>query len=299
MSGMANEVDADQFAEQRAMLTWLPMQVIEWLNTMTHVYDPKSTAAGDAEAIDHEAIRTILSLAWLAIMSASDHMTALERALCAPVLSFAPWTIARTILEASAQSSWICDPQISPEERLSRVLVLRLSDVTDQVRFVKSMTSIDGVQFPENSVADQDSKKRRSEIIKRARDYGIPIKTGKKGDVTKIGPTPVLIKTTDLVMQAFDQAAASDYRLLSGVEHQHFSPQRFLAMSEVQGSSGVSHPSLSLKSFFYLLGSALRWYGTSVWIYFDYCGFDIDWLGGVLSKIVQQTGMKDHFWTRA
>jgi hypothetical protein len=53
---------------------------------------------------------------------ANDHLRMFTRALTEPRIIYSPFTLARGVLLASAQSFHLCDPQISVDDRISRLL---------------------------------------------------------------------------------------------------------------------------------------------------------------------------------
>lgn len=275
---MVLDASARPLVEMRSTLSALAVAVTTFDGKAEPTHLPLSPATADEAATDESAVRTIVGQAKLALMSAGDHMSALERALEAPVLTFSPWTIARTVLEATALVYWLLDPKDAALDRIAKSLVLRLLDIDGQVKF-------DNARIKEDLIADdslKDLERRRRDVYRRTRDLGIAI-TCKKSKVTKLGAIPVSIPTIAIV-EGFVKAE-SEYRMLSGAEHQRFSTLSQLSMRDMEGSGGKTQiPSMNLDFYQYLITSALKWYGAAAGRYFSYCGLDVGWLQERVNK---------------
>jgi len=297
MAGVNGEVHADRLAGVRKLLERLPVQVDKYLSEAPQRYAAGSRAAEEGEMVEEEAINTVVDVARISILSAGDHMAALDRALSAPTLTFSPWTITRTILEATARGSWVLDPQIDGHERIARSMALRFADVREQIKVAKSYQKQERamVKSLDLSAIEKEGRNRQNEIVRQAQTRGISVRK-KNGKVTKIGSVTVEpnLSITNIVQIALD--AQNEYIILSGAEHQKLTFLRSLSMAEIQEGSGVFGTGLGVDQFFYMVISSLRWYGITTWRHFKYCGLDIVMLEKLLSETAEQVRIRGKFW---
>ena len=230
-----------------------------------------SLAARDASETEREAIQVALDQAEGAIVSAGSHLLALLRILTPPARPIPAWTIARTILEASARSAWLLDPDITYMERISRNAALILQDREEHYK-VEKMNS-------ERSVENSEEMQEREIIVGRTRKF-VNVEISQKGRVTKIGEVDTRVTITSIVKSALN--AERDFRLLSALAHQRVTRQRSMAMEITGMRLGITMNELQYVS---LLAAPLRWYGTAVWRHFTYCGLDTSWLIKTLEEI--------------
>ena len=79
------------------------------------------TELGDSRY--HKAISNAYSQSGIQLLIASDQVIGLSRALTEPVLTIAPWTCVRAILELTALGSWLVDPNIGAKNAPNEVTV--------------------------------------------------------------------------------------------------------------------------------------------------------------------------------
>lgn len=92
------------------------------------------TELGDSRY--HKAVANAYSQSGMQLLMACDQVMGLSRALTAePMLTIAPWTCARAILELTAVASWLVDPSIGAKERASRSYSLRFEGLWQQKQF--------------------------------------------------------------------------------------------------------------------------------------------------------------------
>ncbi len=79
-------------------------------------------------------VEAAVSLAYLYLVAAEDHLLGLARAAGPPHLAATPSTVARGMLEAAARCWWLLDPQASVEERIGRGLNARLHGLRERAK---------------------------------------------------------------------------------------------------------------------------------------------------------------------
>lgn len=225
-----------------------------------------SLAARDAAETEEGMIQSVLDQAEAAITSAGTHFAALLRTLNPPILTIPPWTIARTILEASARSAWLLDPDILARERVSKGVVLLLQDREEHFRIFGHETPLQW-------------KNEHRDIIDEVKNF-VKIERSHNGRVTRIGEIPLRIKVTTIVKMAL--GAERDYRLLSALTHQRSTRQKSMTMHKTGMELEMS---MNAPQYVSLLAAPLRWYATAVWRHFIYCGYNT----GVISNIFTNT----------
>ena len=281
-------MNASTLAEMTAILDWLPMEEQRLRAQSISSFSSGSQAARDASETDAEAIDTAVTQARLSILSAGDHMVALGRVLDSDILTFSPWTITRTVLEAVSRSLWITDQECDPQTRVSRSLMVRLENIEDQMKVLSV--------HPEEGADEQVShlKDRRADVLKKARVLGLAVSRGKgKGKpVTKLGDTS-RPRSTDLVRDTLGEEWS--YRVLSGAEHQRSWALANLSMRKLEGVN-VLAPDLPNIGQFFLVSGSLTWFATAAWRFFQYCGLDEGGLEAVLQEAARRAGLRDRFW---
>src|SRR5208337_3079984 len=85
------------------------------------------TELGDSRY--HKAIANAYSQSGVQLLMACDQLIALSRTFAEPMLTVAPWTCVRAILELTAVASWLVDPKIGVKERAERSYALRFEGV--------------------------------------------------------------------------------------------------------------------------------------------------------------------------
>jgi hypothetical protein len=92
---------------------------------------PKTLASGILISQECVLVNTFQQGSIL-IEVAADQLIALSRSLSEDVLTFAPWTCLRALMEASALSCWLLDLTTSPEKRIARGFACRYEDLSQQ-----------------------------------------------------------------------------------------------------------------------------------------------------------------------
>ena len=185
----------DQFASQCSTL----------LGQVSSAQNPACPASRDLSTYaDPELVQIAFGQGVLLASVASDQIKALVKSLTEPVLTIAPWSIARNVLESSSIASWIMDPDIDAHERVSRSTAFRFAGLKQQVKFVRA-TGYDTAEAEDKI----DQLEQRAQAAGHA-----PIldRNGNRTSIAQRMPT-----FTDLVASVFD--CEVDYRLFSAMTH--------------------------------------------------------------------------------
>ena len=137
---------------------------------------------------------------------AADHLIAFTKTITEPAQSIAPWTITRSVLEASALSSWLLDTKINSHERVRRSLALRYEGLSQEAKFIQSLGQT--TEIVSNRI-------EKIELI--AEELGFP-KLRNKND-ERIGIGQVMPNVTEIIRETLNEE--SYYRLYSAMAHSH------------------------------------------------------------------------------
>ena len=282
----------ERLAAIREPLTVLPEAVLAQDGEEFSPFSARAPAATEALATSDEAIRDVLLRARLPILAAGDHLKALARLLTPLVLTASPWTVTRTILEATARASWLLNPDIPAKERVARCLVLEYQESKElpkRGRAVKSPSNLDGVE--------QIPKWAQILISRKATSLGISLKLGKKGGIARIGGTPTSVTSTDIIRDEYDEELY--YRVLSGAEHQELWALDYLSGADVSGSDGYLREfTMRSEQYWSLVKFPVWWYARAVWLYFSHLGYDLDRLETTLSEAGRPGGLPERYWKK-
>ncbi len=210
-------------------------------------HDPMSGSVASNELTTHFAdhAKSAYAQGTALIEIAADQLSGLIRAFVEPVLTLAPWTNARAVLEATSISLWLLDNSIDVSERVRRSYAFRCEGLNQQVKFLRS------AKLPQLT----DAEARLSNVLDQARREGIETtlnEAGKSIDLSR--PMPSI---TDLVRDQLDDEPS--YRLFSAVTHQHLWAIQQLGFKTIQNASGVFlQKSVRFSSILYLFNVTLR-----------------------------------------
>ena len=287
---MANET----YERVRSTLDTLPQAIGEQMESYEHrpIADSEFSKALDSSP-EPEAIKSIYSLAMLAITAAADHMRGLERGLQEPVMTFAPWAIARAVLESSSLAAWLLENGINNNMRLSRSMSLRLRHLFDEAIYAKSMLN----EEPEISRYFRQVEPHVNSRIDSLRSQAVELGISEKLDRSKrlIGFGNGMPSLTDLAELAFQEG--STYRLFSAVSHNRTWASLALSMTRDNNISSISQ-NLTVDSAMFLVTSAIDWFSRSAWSYFELHGWNTDLLATALEAQYDQAAMVQdiRFW---
>ena len=282
----------ERLASIREPLTELPEAVLAQDRDELSPYSSSSLAATEAVATADGAVSALLLRARLPVLAAGDHLKALARILTPPVLTASPWTVTRTVLEATARASWLLNPSLSATERMARHLVLEYEESRELPKRARALKS--PLSPKEIEVIRQRADR---ELSTKAQILGIPLKHGKSGRISMIGATPTSVRSTDIIRDEFDEELY--YRVLSGAEHQERWALDFLSGADVSGSAGyIREFTVRPDQYWILVKCPVWWYARAVWRYFNYLGFDLQRLEAALTKAGRSAELPEHYWER-
>ena len=209
-------------------------------------------------------------------------MIAFTKTISEPAQSIAPWTIARSVLEASALSSWLLDTKINAHERVRRSLALRYEGLSQQAKFIKSLGQ------PTEIV-----NKRIEEIELTAEELGFPKIRNKKNE--RIGIGQVMPFVTEIIRDTLNEE--SQYRLYSAMAHSHSWAYTQLSYRKVD--EGISEESdtvlvekhLSLELVWVLCGSVARYFSQPIRCKCELYGFDLVSMNTIIGDVFKSIGI--------
>lgn len=137
---------------------------------------------------------------------AADHLMAFTKTITEPAQSIAPWTNARSVLEASALSSWLLDTKIDSYERVKRSLALRYEGLSQEAKFIQS-----------TGQSIEDVNKRIEEVELIAEELGFSKLRNKKDECIGIGQ--IMPNVTEIIRDTLNEE--SYFRLYSAMAHSH------------------------------------------------------------------------------
>lgn len=156
-----------------------------------------------------ELVYSASSIAVPLIEMGADHLSVFRKILIEPVEVSATWTYVRSMLESCAVATWLLDPSIDAQSRVSRVFAVRYEGLEQQVTFARTGGF---------SAADIDAQKSRIDYVERdAQALGFKRIDDRKGN--RIGIAEVMPSATDLIKITLNEDRM--YRALSAVAHGH------------------------------------------------------------------------------
>lgn len=206
-------------------------------------------------------VRNAFSQATLLLEISSDHILSFKRTITEPVLPTAAWASVRGVLETSALSLWLLDPNIDPSERAARSYALRYEGLIQQEKFARSIN--------DDTVLRQ-STERIEQVVQRAIDQGHKDLLNKRGKRCGLGTR--LPSTTQLVASELD--AEPEYRLLSAMLHgHHWATQQLSFVRAVDREQFFLEKSISPIAILYLAQRAVLFFAAPVRRKFDVYGW--------------------------
>ena len=240
-----------------------------------------------------ELVKAAHVQAELAIIVAADHMAALERQLTEPVMTFAPWTTDRGILEASSTAMWLL-ADVDLKKRVERSINLRLRHLEDQEIYVRDALKRHQ-DVPSFVEALPHIKARVQHLIEQAATLDIPQKRDRRGRLIGFGEG--LPTATELADSQLD--AGGTFRLLSAVAHGRTWANLALGLRRFvsEGTPKVEQQ-LTVDAARFLILSALDWFARPTWADFKLNGWDLKRLATILEGIYDQAALveKTRFW---
>jgi hypothetical protein len=155
---------------------------------------------------DPGAVQSAFAQAALLLEIAADQLTAFVKTITEPVETIAPWTCARSLLEACALGAWLLDPNIDVTQRVGRGIALRLEGLQQQLKYAKVVGK--GVDH---------AASRIKSVVEEGKLIGLhPVFDNRRRLIAVGQPMP---SVTDLMRDHLNEEAT--YRLLSAVAHGH------------------------------------------------------------------------------
>ena len=176
-------------------------------------HEPLANSQADRELKSfprRESVMTAYSQGTSLIEVVADHAMAFTRAVSEPVLTVAPWTCIRSLIEASALACWLLDPQIDVRMRIQRSLAFRYEGLSQQLSYVRVMEGKESL-YVKKVIA------RIEDVERMAIGLGFRKVVNRKEERTGIGQQ--MPGTTEIVRNVLNEEA--NYRLLSAVVHAH------------------------------------------------------------------------------
>jgi hypothetical protein len=152
-------------------------------------------------------------------VSAAEHLIAVKRVLTVDVLTIAPWTCLRALIESCALACWLLDPSETAEKRIGKSFAYRFKDLSQSKAIANSMG---------DNVGAQKAEARIEEIERAAvlRGYVPLVKSnGKRNGIGEKMP-----ELTNLVRDMLNEETV--YRMSSGIIHGNMSPLRLLGFQK-------------------------------------------------------------------
>lgn len=214
---------------------------------------------------------------------AADHLIAFTKTLTEPAQSIAPWTITRSVLEASALSSWLLDTKINAHERVRRSLALRYEGLSQQAKFVQSIGQ------PTEIV-----NKRIEEIELIAEELGFLKIRNKKGERTGIGQ--VMPNVTEIIRETLNEE--SYYRLYSAMAHSHhwaytqLSYRKVEEMTLKESNKVLVEKNLSVDLVWWLCVKVTHYFSQPIKNKCELYGFDLVSMGTIISDVFKSIGVR-------
>ncbi len=172
-------------------------------------YNPLLDSQGEKE-IEATSAKNVLMVSYhlgdMMLELASDHLDAFSRVISEIPLLFSPFTIVRNVIEACSISSWLFDPDISPESRCNRCYAIMYMDMDEEIKLIRSLG---------NNRALKKIEKQKDLFVDTARNDGFKIIYNNKKIPVGIGeayPGPTVLIRDELGIEPA-------FRLYSGVVH--------------------------------------------------------------------------------
>lgn len=213
---------------------------------------------------------------------AADHLIAFTKTITEPAQSIAPWTIARSVLEASALSSWLLDTKINAHERVSRSLALRYEGLSQQAKFIKSLGQ-----------STEIVNKRIEEIELIAEELGFPKIRNKKNE--RIGIGQVMPFVTEIIRDTLNEE--SYFRLYSAMAHSHHWAYTQLSYRKVEettlqeDNTVLVEKHLSLEMVWWLCVKVAHYFSQPIRYKCELYGFDLELMDTIISDVRKGIGV--------
>jgi hypothetical protein len=215
-------------------------------------------------------VKNAFSQASLLIEISSEHLLSFKRTITEVVLPTASWASVRGVLETSALSAWLLDPEVGPSVRAARSYALRYEGLIQQKKFVRSLGDDTGLA---------QVTERVQQVLEEATSQGHNLLRSKSGKLYGLGTR--LPPITELA--ATELRAESEYRLLSAMLHgHHWATQSLSFVSVPERGKIFLEKNVSPVTILYLAKLSVRYFAIPLRRKFDLYGWDRETLDGRL-----------------
>ncbi len=252
----------------------------------SHGLDPSSNsiAAKELQTFKRpKSLFTAYSHGVSLIDVAADHLIAFTKTITEPAQSIAPWTITRSVLEASALSSWLLDTKINSHERVKRSLALRYEGLSQQAKFAHSIGQ-----------STEIVNKRIEEMELIAEGLGFSKLRNRKDERSGIGQ--VMPYVTEIIRETLNEE--SYYRLYSAMAHSHHWAYSQLSYRKVDETTSqedntvLVEKHLSLESVLLLCVKVTHYFSQPIKYKCELYGFDLESLDTIISDVFKGIGVR-------
>jgi len=220
----------------------------------------------------------------LLIEVAADHLIGFLKAFTEPAQSIAPWTIARSVLEASALASWLLDTKIDTHARVKRSFAFRYEGLIQQQKF----TQVSGLKTEVAKV-----EKRIEEVEELAESLGFVKLRSDKGKRT--GIAQIMPSVTEIVRDTLNEEA--NYRLYSAMAHAHHWAYLELGFRKAGKNDFRENQVVLMEK--YLSSNTIWWLCSNVIHYFvkpikykcELFGWDLQQLNTTIDNVYREVGI--------
>lgn len=206
---------ADMFPAE--YVDWLKDGIEQLLNEVKRVnianvdgFKPGSQAETEHSTYANpDSIYNAAAIAGPLIDVGADHLSVFRKILIEPVEVSVTWTCVRSMLESCALATWLLDPTIDAQARVSRVFAIRYEGMEQQVTFARTGG------FPQSDV---DAQKKRIEDVEQDA-FALGFKRVEDRNGKRIGIGEQMPSATELIKITLGEDQM--YRTLSAVAHGH------------------------------------------------------------------------------
>ena len=245
---------------------------------------PGSAAADEvASFADPTAVGVLLTEAVQILTVSADHMGGLQRVLTSPVMTFAPWTLARATLELGSTVLWLLDPTIGAVQRVNRGISLRCQSLNDQVRWLRNLRSQPELAQELIGMASAQIEK----LVQYASARNIDVIRARGSEIVGFGErVPPMTTLTRLA------GVEENYRLFSGVAHGRPWATSVTGFDRV-GEENRLTQDLRVESALTIVLSALEIWLRATFALFVYAGWDTKRWAGVCDPLLDEAEIND------
>ncbi len=207
---MPDSLSPQYIFKLRESLAYLHEETARLIAVEGNAYNPTSQAASEhASYPKPDSVFNAMCIGGQLIESSADHLSVFAKILVEPIEMIASWTCIRSMLESCALATWLLDPAIDAQARVSRVFALRYEGMEQLLTFARTANF---------APAQIDAQKATIDAVEKdALALGFMPVTSKKG--RRIGIGEEMPSATDMIKNELHEEKM--YRMLSAVAHGH------------------------------------------------------------------------------